>query len=108
MNKKFDKKDYLNITILALFVIAIVLILTRGKYIYGSTTDWKDQHYLLAEYFRNMFYSTGKLIPELALNIGGGQNIFNFDEGHFMYCYGLKLVKGTVEVRYWSQESKGW
>lgn len=78
MNKKFDKKDYLNITILALFVIAIVLILTRGKYIYGSTTDWKDQHYLLAEYFRNMFYSTGKLIPELALNIGGGQNIFNF------------------------------
>lgn len=78
MDKKFSKKDYLNITILTLFVIAIVLILTRGKYLYGSTTDWKDQHYLLAEYFRNMFYATGKLIPELALNIGGGQNIFNF------------------------------
>lgn len=75
---KFNKKDYLNITILTLFVIAIVLILTRGNYIYGSTTDWKDQHFLLAEYFRNMFYSTGKLIPELALNIGGGQNVFNF------------------------------
>ncbi len=78
MNKKFNKKDYINITILTLFVIAVVLILTRGKYIYGSTTDWKDQHFLLAEYFRNLFYSTGKLIPELALNIGGGQNIFNF------------------------------
>lgn len=78
MNKKFNKKDYLNITILTLFVIGLVLILTRGQYIYGSTTDWKDQHFLLAEYFRNMFYSTGKLIPELALNIGGGQNIFNF------------------------------
>lgn len=78
MSKKFTKKDYLNITILTLFVIGIVLILTRGKFIYGSTTDWKDQHYLLAEYFRNMFYSTGKLIPEFALNIGGGQNIFNF------------------------------
>ncbi len=75
---KFNKKDYLNLTILTLFVIVIVLILTRGKYIYGSTTDWKDQHFLLAEYFRNMFYSTGKFIPELALNIGGGQNIFNF------------------------------
>ena len=75
---KFNKKDYINITILTLFVIAIVLILTRGKYISGSTTDWKDQHFLFAEYFRNMFYSTGKLIPEFALNIGGGQNIFNF------------------------------
>ncbi len=78
MNKKFTKKDYLNITILTLFVIVLVLILTRGKYIYGSTTDWKDQHYILAEYFRNLFYHTGELIPEFALNIGSGQNIFNF------------------------------
>ena len=75
---KLNKKDYLNLTILALFVFFIVLIITRGEYIYGSTTDWKDQHYLLAEYFRNLFYQTGNLIPEFALNIGGGQNIFNF------------------------------
>ena len=75
---KLTKKDYIYLTILTIFVLAIFLILTRGKYIYGSTTDWKDQHWLFAEYFRNLFYDTGKLIPDFALNIGGGQNIFNF------------------------------
>ena len=75
---KLNKKDYLYLTILTLFILLIVFIITRGEYIYGSVTDWKDQHFLFAEYFRNLFYQTGDLIPELALNIGGGQNIFNF------------------------------
>lgn len=75
---KLNKKDYLHLTILTLFVLLIAFVTTRGEYIYGSVTDWKDQHFLFAEYFRNLFYQTGELIPELALNIGGGQNIFNF------------------------------
>ena len=60
---KLNKKDYLNLTILALFVFFIVLIITRGEYIYGSNNDWKDQHNLLSEYIRKLFYQTGNLIP---------------------------------------------
>lgn len=75
---KLTKKDYINIMILSLFVLVMFIFLTHNKYIYGSTTDWKDQHWLFPEYFRNLFYNTGKIIPEFAFNIGGGQNIFNF------------------------------
>lgn len=76
--KKFSKKDYIYLTIITIFIILFYFILTHGKYIYGSTTDWKDQHFLFAEYFRNLFYYNHKLIPQFSLNIGAGQNIFNF------------------------------
>ena len=46
--------------------------------IFGSSKDWVNQHILFPEYFRQLFYSTGKLIPNLALNLGAGENIFNF------------------------------
>ena len=75
---KFKKKDYFNLLIISFFVVFMYFFLTKQEYIYGSTTDWKDQHFLFPEYFRNLFYSTGKFIPEFALNIGGGQNIFYF------------------------------
>ena len=29
-------------------------------------------------YFRQLFYSTGKLLPNLAFNLGAGENLFNF------------------------------
>ena len=38
---------------------------------------------MLPDYFRQQFYATGKLFPEFAANLGGGQNIY-----HFAY-YGL-------------------
>ncbi len=45
--------------------------------VFGSKIDWISQHSVLPEYFRQQFYDTGKLIPEFAANIGGGQNIYN-------------------------------
>ena len=45
---------------------------------YGSTIDWLSQHSVIPEYFRQTFYETGNLVPNLALNLGAGQNIFNY------------------------------
>ena len=51
--------------------------------IFGAKVDWLSQHSVLPDYFRQQFYATGKIFPEFASNLGGGQNIY-----HFAY-YGL-------------------
>lgn len=79
MNKhKFDKKDYLNIGILSILYLIVVLIITHGTYMYGSTTDWNTQHFAIPEYFRTLFYDNRNLFPQFAPNLGGGQNIYYF------------------------------
>lgn len=79
-----EKRDYLSLTVLAAGCLLIVLILTRGKFLYGSTVDWISQHSVLPEYFRSRFYETGKLIPEFAPELGGGQNLFHFSYYGFL------------------------
>jgi len=54
------------------------LVLTRFKFVYGSATDWQNQHWVLPDYFRKLFYENHELFPSFAFNIGGGQNIYNF------------------------------
>ena len=76
--KKLKKKDYVNIIILILIFVGIFFWLTKFQFIYGSTKDWNTQHWIIPEYFRNLFYKTKNLIPNFAFNLGGGQNIFNF------------------------------
>ena len=51
--------------------------------VFGVKVDWLSQHSVLPDYFRQQFYETGKLFPEFAGNLGGGQNLY-----HFSY-YGL-------------------
>lgn len=46
--------------------------------IFGSSVDWLSQHSVFPEYFRQLFYSSGTLFPQFAMNIGGGQNLYNF------------------------------
>lgn len=75
---KLGRRDYVNIAILVMVFLTIVAVLTRLKYGYGSTTDWQQQHWVLPEYFRNLFYENHEVFPSFAFNIGGGQNIFNF------------------------------
>ena len=55
----------------------IISILMRFTNVFGSNTDWINQHTVFPEYLRNMFYETGKLIPNFSLNYGGGQNLYN-------------------------------
>lgn len=71
--KKRKYRDYL---ILALFIMLIYFVVTRFTYVFGSDTDWINQHTVIPDYFRQTFYNTGKLLPNLAFNYGGGQNIF--------------------------------
>ncbi len=66
-------KDY---TIIILYGI-ILLTLLMGFFVFGSTKDWLNQHIVFPEYFRDIFYSTGKLLPEFSFNLGAGQNMFN-------------------------------
>ena len=71
---------YLLLTGLTLFFCWMFV----GRYgIFGAKVDWISQHSVLPDYFRQQFYATGKLFPEFAANLGGGQNIY-----HFAY-YGL-------------------
>jgi uncharacterized membrane protein YfhO/putative flippase GtrA len=72
------KRDYLFIGLCLTFYLIFLLFLYSKGYVYGSNLDWIDQHFAFPEYFRELFYTTHKLIPSLSLNIGAGQNIFNF------------------------------
>ncbi len=66
---------------LFLFLLLIVLILFETNLstsLFGSTTDWLNQHTVFPEYFRNLFYKTHQLFPNFAFHLGAGQNIFYF------------------------------
>lgn len=76
--KKMNKKDFVYILITILLFLAISFIVTNGMYLYGSNMDWSAQHIDFVEYFRTLFYNTKDLFPDFALNIGNGQNIYNF------------------------------
>src|SRR5574344_2839879 len=73
---KFNKKDYINISILLILLLAIVFLIV-GNNINGSTVDWNSQHWIIPEYFRNLFYDTNDLFPSFAFNLGAGENIYN-------------------------------
>jgi uncharacterized membrane protein YfhO len=76
--KKETKKDILYCTLLVLTFLVLVFKLVDGTYLFGSSLDWYSQHISIPEYFRTLFYHTKDLFPDFALNIGNGQNIYNF------------------------------
>ena len=69
-------KKYKNIIIIIIINILIILLATKTNY-FASTMDYINQHAIFPEYLRQTFYETKKLIPSLAINLGGGQNIYN-------------------------------
>lgn len=71
------KKEYINYLILIFTILVIVFITTRFTNVFGSDTDFINQHTVLPDYFRQLFYQTGNIIPNFAFHYGGGQNIFN-------------------------------
>ena len=79
------KKNTKRVLLLTIFFIFYYLFVTKGcKFLYGSVLDWNCQHYLIPDYFRKLFYETGKLLPNFALNLGGGQNIYNLSYYGFL------------------------
>lgn len=78
------KKDYIYIGIIwAIILVLIIVLAIQGK-AYASVIDWSNQHYVLPEYFRNLFYDNGKLFPLFSMNLGMGQNIFYFSYYGFL------------------------
>lgn len=70
-----NKKNYL---IIIGYGILLILCLVGFNNIYGSSVDWITQHTVIPDYFRKLFYETHRLVPNLAFELGGGQNIFNY------------------------------
>lgn len=70
--------DILFLSGITVFVLLEIYLLTGSTYIYGSTIDWLTQHSVLPDYFRQSFYETKRLFPEFNLNLGAGQNAYNF------------------------------
>jgi len=78
MKNRINKWDFLNISIITLIFMSMVLIITNGKFLLGSTTDWLSQHVSIADYLRTLFLETKDIFPDFAFNLGSGQNIYNF------------------------------
>lgn len=78
MNKrKYFKTTCIHLSIMVIFILGIVGIIYSQGYVYGSTTDWINQHSILPNYFRQYFYDTGSLFPKFNMNLGAGQNGYN-------------------------------
>lgn len=75
--KKFNQRDYVNIFITIILFLIILFSIVGFNYVNGSTIDWSSQHWIIPEYFRNLFYKTGDIFPSFAFNLGAGQNIYN-------------------------------
>ena len=71
--KKY-KVETIHRVLLCIIPLCIILILLNKYSIYGSSIDWVSQHAALPDYFRTIFLTEGKLYPEFALQLGGGQN----------------------------------
>lgn len=69
-------KKYRNEIIIVIFNLFIVSLFCFTN-IFGSTMDFLTQHIVFPNYLRELFYSSGKIIPSFMIHIGGGQNIFN-------------------------------
>lgn len=81
MQTKIKDIKYQNIIAIGLIIFSFLIIfilMIKNNNLWGSTTDWDNQHYVLLDYFRKLFYDTFNFFPDFAFNLGGGQNIYNF------------------------------
>ena len=56
----------------------MVWYIARDNYALSVDGDFFEQNIAFRHYFRELFYDTKKFFPNLALHIGGGQNIYYF------------------------------
>jgi len=92
------------ITFLFLFITAVTMILRGEGFVWGSDTDWKSQHFAIPEYFRMRFYQTYDFFPDFALQIGGGQNIYNFSyygiaNPLYLPAYAMPFIKMSTYLQ---------
>lgn len=73
-----DKSSVFIIILSFLCLVGIFMFIMNTGVVWGSEIDWKSQHFIIPDYFRTRFYETGDPFPDFAMQLGGGQNIFNF------------------------------
>ncbi len=98
------KSDLICISLLLIIYLAVIIIITRFQFAYGSSMDWNNQHYAIPEYLRNLFYETKNFFPSFAPNIGAGQNIYNFSyyglyNPLIMFSYLLPFVSMSAYIQ---------
>ncbi len=71
-------KDALSYIILILLAAIMISIIHKDGYLFGSAMDWFSQSSVIPDYFRQKFYETGNILPDFAMNLGAGQNIYYF------------------------------
>lgn len=76
--RRHQYKEGYNYLLLFLLTALVCYVFVLRLGVFGAKVDWISQHSVLPDYFRRQFYDTWDLFPEFALNIGGGQNIYNF------------------------------
>lgn len=83
--KKFIRNNtkIVHIIFIALVGLFEVFLLTRNSRVLGFGGDWFLQSVSFYEYFRNLFYETKDIFPDLAPHISGGINIY------YLAYYGL-------------------
>ena len=72
------KKDKKYLIIYILITLGVLIGFSCSNYLFGSNTDWLNQHTAFPEYFRKSFYTTHNFFPNFVFNLGSGQNIYNF------------------------------
>ena len=61
-----------------LIIFAIDMLIVNRGCVWGSDIDWSDQHFTIPEYLRTRYLETGDWSPDFAMQLGAGQNIYNF------------------------------
>ncbi len=92
------------ISAIFIVIISVTMILRGDGFVWGSDTDWKSQHFAIPEYFRLRFYETHDIFPDFALQIGGGQNIYNFSyygiaNPLYLPAYALPFIKMSTYLQ---------
>lgn len=99
---KVDKKYLYGLIVFATGILLCMFFVCRHG-MFASKIDWLSQHSVIPDYFRRRFYETKQLFPDMAWNLGGGQNIYNLSYyGLFspviLISYFLPFVKMDVYI----------
>ena len=73
---KVDKKYLYGLIVFATGILLCMFFVCRHG-MFASKIDWLSQHSVIPDYFRRRFYETKQLFPDMAWNLGGGQNFYN-------------------------------
>lgn len=110
-NAYSKKPDLFSVSVITgafLFVVVFNLFILRRGVAWGSDMDWSSQHFMIPEYIRMRFLETGDHHPDFAMQLGGGQNIYNlayygmanplYLPAYFMPCVNMAVYVQGVSM----------